>query len=741
MNNKKRPASLVEYGLWLILLMLGCFALLSMFHYQQISLQKDQFIQTQKAQARHDIKKSLIALQQNLESITDSYARWEEVRQQLANPGFYQYWRDIRIKGFNFYIDEIVNIELYDTQLNSVSNAPAFLFPTSTTPIEGSHIALEGDVVFLYVHRHVLIPFSNNKKMGSILIKFNVLPALKRLHPVDTVDMDTLEFNISAGYTGSLERLSESVNYEPQVNEKLNTLLKSYTSSIVQLGILVGIIAIVMLGVFTYLIIRPIRLIVSKIHGLTYLNEPQEVNVRFPHRELQDVWDALIRYKNELSSVHQDLNTKNDELWNLAHIDELTRCYNRRAFEEDWGHIINTIAQRRIPVAFILFDCDRFKLLNDTYGHAIGDKVLTETVNKIIMSLRTGDRLYRLGGDEFCTILVDNTAEEAMTIARRCNQELQNIDSASLGINEPVSISIGIASASGTDKINLNELQRQADTAMYYAKRPNNKNIAVYDESMLKDTMTLMNSTLTTKVYNAIVEHEGLNLLYQPIVNIHTGKPEYYEILSRLEADSEMHTPDVFLPIVQDRKLQVEFDLQVIAQIMTALSQEALPKGSGVAINLSGEGVVDDGVIANLMHLKPYLDHYKIIIEVTETSLITKLQYAVKHLNHLRDSGFLVALDDFGSGYSSLSYLTKMPIDIIKFDMSLIHTLRSTNRDAVIIRSLAEMCHKADYQVVAEGIEDQQLLELVKNSGFFTHVQGFHLGRPAREFDIFSEAS
>jgi EAL domain-containing protein (putative c-di-GMP-specific phosphodiesterase class I) len=182
--------------------------------------------------------------------------------------------------------------------------------------------------------------------------------------------------------------------------------------------------------------------------------------------------------------------------------------------------------------------------------------------------------------------------------------------------------------------------------------------------------------------------------------------------------------------VVELRGLECEFDLAVLERVRRDLAAGRIPAGAGVSLNVSGPGIVNARVNDKLMQYAPLMPAYKLVLEVTETSLITQIAQASTNLNRLRREGFTIALDDFGSGYSSLRYLSSMPVDLVKFDISMVHSLEETGRQALFVEDLARMIKDAGYKLVAEGIESEALLQRVTALGF-SHAQGFHIGRPA----------
>jgi diguanylate cyclase (GGDEF)-like protein len=410
----------------------------------------------------------------------------------------------------------------------------------------------------------------------------------------------------------------------------------------------------------------------------------------------------------------------------------LTGIYNRRAFDKDWDLLFAPgLVKRARSVAFILFDCDHFKPINDTYGHQVGDLVLRGIAESLNMALRSGDKLYRLGGDEFATLLYDAELSQARLVAERCQDLLTRRDFTRHGVKEPIHVSIGIAYASDGDINSLNKLHKQADIAMYSAKRPGRNKIAVYSQDLSTAGMTtLVANKETSAVFQAIAAPHLLEIHYQPVVNLATQKVDYHEALVRIRHGDKLIYPFEIFPVVEARRLEVEFDMAVISRIEETLSRKLLPHGGGVSINISGPSIVHPDINAKLLQLAPHIAYYKLVLEITETALITQIEQATANLNLLRQAGFHIALDDFGSGYSSLGYLSSMPVDMVKFDISMIRQLVGQDRQSKVVKDMVRMIQDAGYQLVAEGVETELIMEKVSETGF-THAQGYWYGRPA----------
>lgn len=290
----------------------------------------------------------------------------------------------------------------------------------------------------------------------------------------------------------------------------------------------------------------------------------------------------------------------------------------------------------------------------------------------------------------------------ALHIAERCLDSVRKENFRSLGVLEPVSISIGIAIDEISLSPDITRLQAHADSAMYHAKRPGNKKIAVHHKGELSTEEVLVASLETNTLYEA---------------------------LTRIQHNDILLTPNRFLPVVQSRRLKVEFDLAVIRRIQVSIESGAIPLHTGVSINLSAQSLHSPEIIAQLIELTQHAARHPLILEITETTLVPQLAEITHFLGILRTSGFKIALDDFGSGYPPLRYLADLPVDIIKFDMGLIHQLKNNDRASMVVADFARLMRDAGYDLVAEGVEDEPLLQKVRSLGF-SHVQGFHIDIP-----------
>ena len=499
------------------------------------------------------------------------------------------------------------------------------------------------------------------------------------------------------------------------------------------LALFIVLLTAALLAYTTYsrLLVKPLRQLSQDIDAMQHGQFDQVPSRSVPMRvtELENIRRSLYDYQLQLRDLHGTLKNQNREFHTQARQDVLTGCYNRRAYEEDWADFRNKVASSPQGVAFLLFDCDRFKAINDTYGHAKGDRVLCIIVDAVVMALRANDRLYRLGGDEFATFLARTTPAQAKQIGQRCQSLIDAARFTDLGINEPVGISIGIAFCEAGQHERLDELPKQADIAMYVAKQPGHKRIAVYGEDTDSSAQTLVASRETSALFQALAQPEMVEMHYQPIHNLPQRQVVYYEALARIRHNGKLMMPGDFLPVVASRRLETEFDLAVLHQVDADLAALRLPQGSGISVNISAQSISRPEVVSTLMELSRHTARHPLMLEITETSLITQIQEVRTYLDLLRTVNFRIAMDDFGTGFSPLRYLVDLPVDVIKFDISLINKLETDSRASRVVADFARMLLDAGYSLVAEGVENEAVMERVQALGF-AHVQGYLLGRP-----------
>ena len=728
------PPTLSTYAILLIGAMVVLFVLVGGVALERLQGVQKQIEKSNLAAARDEVARAVGITVHKAQRDAAALAAWEETRQQLHNPTHYAFWHEYRLRSTDILPTYFRDAAIYDAQGAALDNLPQSTLPeTLDVDRERPYLEHYGDRYDLVLYT----PCTDSKEgapLGTVGLRIDFLDALLELNRFRYVNAASPRLDLPEERHYGVDEIAGLLRYALLVTPETVHLERAMQTALRDLSLLAGGVSLAFYLLLTILLASPLRRLCRHIDELRTGGGGVELRQFYhtlPVAELEKVRISLNDYQSELDGVHRDLNRKNHELWNLAHLDALTGVHNRRAFDDDWQRALEHLSERDEPVAvaFLVVDCNHFKSINDSYGHQLGDKVIRLLASAVYQSLRLGDRLYRLGGDEFASLLLDCTPEQARQIADACITAVSAADFPALGIREPVRVSVGLSHTLATAYADLGELHWQADAAMYDAKRPGSPAVVEYNNALAAAPKTLFSNRVANAVYEAITEGTGLCMYYQPIVEMATGRITHYEALVRIVRDDEVITPYSIMPLVEARSLEAELDHSVIARVARDLAQGRIPPGTGVSVNLAGPTLVQSNILADLKPLATFLRTYGVVIEVTETALITQLDLAGEVLNHLRADGFQVALDDFGSGYSSLRYLAHMPIDLVKFDITLVRSLDNGTAQTGLVEDLARLIIKAGYEIVAEGIETERMGSRVGALGC-RYGQGYLFGHP-----------
>jgi len=728
---------IAHYALLLFFVLVVALGVFAAFVFHDVSHLKEQAALSDEKLARQELEEAVALLARQAESAAQALVQWDEARQQLENPVYYAYWRNSRAFAAGVLPEtEILDaVDLYDLQganLSPVTVGEASMPAHIATQRLQPYLVRESSHDHLYFFFPFYLDDRQTQMAGYAGLKFDFQQGLEQLRKFRYLDLASVHVVAREGERIPLHEIVSSLQFRTTSNPEMRALEKRFVRSFYEIAIIIAVIALIGYLALVSVVAKPLRRLSDHIEAMRrgkgeILGESYQGLLAVS--ELENVRQSLNDYQRQLDNMHASLADKNQELWTLAHHDPLTGIFNRRAFEDDWYAMLRTHGEASHGVAFLLFDCDHFKAINDTYGHQVGDQVIQGMAESLRGALRAGDRLYRLGGDEFATVLLSADIERARQVAERCMEHVLRHDFLAYGVREPVRISVGIAALDAADEEALQRLHRQADIAMYYAKRPGKGKVAVYSPEMGVGQDALVSNAETSAIFEAMADPGRLEMHYQPVLALSSSRIDYYEALVRIRGSQGLILPASIFPVVELRGLESEFDLAVLERVRHDLQAGCIPAGTGVSLNVSGPGIVNARVIEGLMQFAPLLADYKLVLEVTETSLITQIAQASANLNRLRREGFTIALDDFGSGYSSLRYLSSMPVDLVKFDISMVHSLEETGRQAVLVEDLARLIKDAGYELVAEGVESEALLQRLAALGF-SHAQGFHVGRP-----------
>jgi diguanylate cyclase (GGDEF)-like protein/PAS domain S-box-containing protein len=419
--------------------------------------------------------------------------------------------------------------------------------------------------------------------------------------------------------------------------------------------------------------------------------------------------------------------------------DNLTGLANRALFMDRLQQAIGRskrLAGYRFAVLFM--DLDRFKVLNDSLGHVVGDQLLISIARRLEACLRSVDTIARLGGDEF-TILLEgiHDTEDACFLAERIHLSLQTPFNLS-GQEVFTSASIGIA-MSETEYDRPEELLRNADTAMYRAKTLGRSRHALFDTAMHKRAMALMQ--LETDLRRAVANSGGplpqeFRIQYQPIITLKTGRISGFEALVRWQhPERGLISPTEFIPLAEDTGLIVPLGQWILTEACRQLRQwqQSTSVPLSMSVNLStkqfSQPTLIDQVRQLLSHPEVPTASVNLKLEITESMIMENSEAAKAMLDQLKAMGVQLLIDDFGTGYSSLSYLHQLPIDTVKIDQSFISHMSTDSESAEIVRAIVSLAHNLGMNVIAEGVELNEQFQQLKSLGA-EYGQGFLFAKP-----------
>ena len=412
-----------------------------------------------------------------------------------------------------------------------------------------------------------------------------------------------------------------------------------------------------------------------------------------------------------------------DRVTHLAHHDALTALRNRASFRDSVERSLHEGRQ----CCLLYLDLDRFKPVNDTLGHLVGDKVLQVVAERIASCLRKTDVGGRLGGDEFAVLLVDCQQDAgAMKASERLIREIEKpiaVDNFSVSVG----VSVGMA-FTGDDALSTEMLLRNADLALYAAKKEERGTYRCYEPGM--ESVLSQRKAMESDLRLALIRNEFF-LHYQPVIHAVHGSITGYEALIRWASPTRGNvSPEDFIPFAEEHGLMVEIGDWVLRTAFTEAAQWS--DDLSISVNLSPAQFRSAHLVKRIAALLELtgLAPSRLELEVTETAMMGDIAAAKSILDELRSMGVMVAMDDFGTGYSSLSFLRMLPFTRIKIDKSFIQDLGKTQESLAIVRAVTGLCSSLGVATTAEGVETDEQMRILQREGC-QELQGFLLGRPA----------
>ena len=452
--------------------------------------------------------------------------------------------------------------------------------------------------------------------------------------------------------------------------------------------------------------------------------------IRWPSSSIMEINLLTDNIKNMINSLRFSfikLKESQDKLYRQAYYDSLTNLPNRLFFKK---YLKDEVKECENSICVMFMDLNRFKTINDTMGHDIGDKLLVLVSERLKSLQDEKHHIFRLGGDEFVIVSKVNGIEEIKNDGIRTLEIFKEkfILDDRFSVKITGSIGASIYPQDGTD---INKIIKYADIAMYESKCNGGNSLYLFNDTLKREFYE--KATIEKEIKNAI-ENNELYLEYQPQVSFKDGKIIALEALIRWKNDRlGIVSPDKFIPIAEESEVILEIDNWVVNEVckVSKMLQDEGHNNITISANVSAKHFINDDIVdlvlgcINKNNVEPKL----LKIEITESSLIKNVSTVKQILARFKEIGIRISMDDFGKGYSSLNILTSLPIDEVKIDMELIKNILYNNKKKKIINLILELAHDLDLSVVAEGIEIEEEKLLLEKMGC-DYFQGYYFSKP-----------
>ena len=414
-----------------------------------------------------------------------------------------------------------------------------------------------------------------------------------------------------------------------------------------------------------------------------------------------------------------------------AEHDSLTSLFNRHYFQQELERTVARVARNGDHCALFYVDLDQFKYINDTLGHAAGDRLLIEVTKMLGGHVREGDLLARFGGDEFTLLLYNIEPKDVMKVADHFRTLFEEFRFLEDGKAFNVSCSIGVTLIDN-GVASAEEALSHADIACNLAKAQGRNRINLYDPEDTDKAGMAEDMGWAARV-REMLEHDRFQLVYQPIVCVERGLVQDYEVLVRMKCDDgETILPGGFMPAAERFGLIHSVDRWIVTRAMQQLAKLRTDNDDiRFSINLSGKAFEDEALLPLIQRLveETGLNPSWLTFEITETAAIANLSAAASFISALKSIGCQFALDDFGSGFSSFAYLKHLPVDKLKIDGAFVQNMAQSPVDQAMVKSMNEVAHALGKVTIAEYVENPETLKLLKDIGV-DYAQGNYLGKP-----------
>ncbi|MDN2658749.1 EAL domain-containing protein [Neptunomonas phycophila] len=529
---------------------------------------------------------------------------------------------------------------------------------------------------------------------------------------------------------------------EYQVQESALSLKERLEQDIGDLRFVVlvtALVAVIFGVVFISLMVkRHIRRPLDALIDGFYQLESSEFNQRISLNRT-DEWNTIEKAFNQMASrleeIYRQLNNEKKNFNYLAHHDPLTGMANRLYINQQLDSVIAHSRKQGKPFTLLYLDVDQFKNINDSLGHGAGDQLLKEVSDRLLDVIGANGHVARLGGDEFMVLFPNVQSIKAVSVfAEAINRALRKAFTLE---GEPIYVtsSIGVCQYPEHGD-NVETLVRNADTAMYYAKRQGRDQFCVYTDAMTHEAHDLIYKSAGIR---RALENDEFELLFQPQFDIVAPTIIGAEALIRWNhPELGQLSPDAFLDVAEQTGLILDIDDWVFKQVAALVSEWKSQgfnlDGISFSVNFSGRKFFEPGLGKQLDDVIAMYDcsATQLVLEITERDMMSRFDLSAATIKDLRKRGYRVSIDDFGTGYSSLASLKNLPADTIKLDRSFILDIVTSDRDLAIVKSVMTLAEELGLSVVAEGVETQDQVDSLISIDC-QYAQGYHFAYPLRE--------
>lgn len=475
-------------------------------------------------------------------------------------------------------------------------------------------------------------------------------------------------------------------------------------------------------------LIRPLSVIIRKVNEIAHGDFDAQIRIDRKD-ELGLLAGRVNAMAGSLASYTRELQEKNREIGRQASYDPLTGAKNRFAFNADMEQQLARLRHEGGSLSLVFIDFDRFKEVNDIFGHSLGDRLLTEAAARMEGGVGSAGGVYRMGGDEFILLLPELGPEKSAALVRRVMEAL-----AGTYLYEGSEILLTPSMGMSTypqDGDTADLLVRSADAAMYRSKLGGGNDFQLFSSEMKEEIQRRVQLELGLR---RALEREELFLLYQPLLDLDTGRIQGHEALMRWNhPELGIIVPAEFIPIAEETGLIVPIGQWALREacLQNRRWEAEGGQGLGISVNLSARQFQQRGLVEDIRGIleETGIDPGLVTLEITENLAMNKEEYMISRLRALRETGVRMAIDDFGTGYSSLMYLKKFPVQILKIDRSFVSDMLRDEDDAEIVRTIIAMAHQLKLRVTAEGVETEGQLQYLRGLGC-DMVQGYYISRP-----------